>query len=242
MKAVREIICSTSHIFWYARRLCVREVAPRNSRPPISLTRRAKAQSSINSPRIEAIPPIWSSVCLRTNIHPPAAAAVRRRRLVTQAGGYNMKKKNRNAGMKARSAADSQRSLTISDTRSKLPDCALATSSPILSGSCTISASVIRRYSVVTALACRKPTAKAHNFPVHPGGGEFARTTCSRSSAWTAPAALLAAAAVSSELLSSITITRIEPAYLWVSSEVTDLPMQDPSSRAGIKTTRSGAL
>ena len=59
---------------------------PSQMPPPVRLTARARAQSSMIAPRMLAIPPMRWRALGRIRIQPPAAAAVLRLRRATQAG------------------------------------------------------------------------------------------------------------------------------------------------------------
>src|SRR6516164_2422994 len=98
--------------------LHVESEAPSHDRPPMLLTRDARAQSSITSLRMAAIPPAFSNAWGRTRMQPPAAPAVARRASAIQLGGYSLKKKKTKAGIRNFSAVDSQCSFTMNDAKS----------------------------------------------------------------------------------------------------------------------------
>src|SRR5689334_14277424 len=100
--------------------LVAREVKP-SQIGPCFLRRRASAQSSMISAWIASIEPAAANAVRRTSMHPPAAAAVLVERRLTQENGNSMAKKNTNAGIRNFSAALSQDSFAISDTRAKFP-------------------------------------------------------------------------------------------------------------------------
>src|ERR1051326_220934 len=94
----------------YGRTLRVSGDKPNHMRPPLFFTAFARAQSSIISPQMAAIPPARSSAHGRMSMQPPAAPAVLRRGFEIHRGGYSLKKKKTKAGINNFSAKLSQRS------------------------------------------------------------------------------------------------------------------------------------
>src|SRR5579872_4981505 len=98
----------------YTRRLRVFRARPSQTCPPLDLTARASAQSSMMQPRIAARPPARSSDVGRISMQPPAAPATEDRDEAVHAGGYSLRKKKTKAGMRQRSAKVAVESRTIS--------------------------------------------------------------------------------------------------------------------------------
>src|ERR1700761_8942152 len=129
----------------YDRLLCVDRVKPSHIRPPLCLTILANAQSSITVLRIVFRPPACLNDCGLIRMQPPAAPAVFDWREAIHAGGYNMKKKKTNAGIRVFSAKLSHESFTMYEAMSYPPPSAISVSSATLEVPCTISASVNSR-------------------------------------------------------------------------------------------------
>ena len=83
---------ATSAKVGYGRMLCTRLVRPSQIGPTV-LSLAPNEQSSINAPRMLAMPPTLASASARTSMQPPAAAAVDELARATHANGYSIWKK-----------------------------------------------------------------------------------------------------------------------------------------------------